>query len=172
MHQMCCGTGTFESDDHREEVIVDSDLGGGVLGGVAVTRHDEDDRFADMIDLILRQGIARARRRQRRMRDEQGQVLPHRSGEVLVGPDPDQTGSLQRLRDVDVDDPRVRVRAAHEGGFICRVPQVVEIVPAAGDQARVLAALDRRPEHLGRHRSWPPCSAMISAARRTDFTMF
>jgi hypothetical protein len=44
-------------------------------------------------------------------------------------------------------------------------------VRAAGDQLGVLDPLHRRPEQPGGHEA-PPRSRLISAARRTEATMF
>ena len=102
------------------------------------------------------------------MGDEQGEGLADPAGQVLVGPDADEAVDVEGVGDVDVGDPRVRVRAADEGGREGVAPEVVEVATTAGDEARVLLAPDGGTEHLGRH----GCSALISAARSTDFTMF
>ena len=80
-----------------------------------------------------------------------GSGSPTRPGEVLVGVDADDALDVERVGDVDVDDAGVGVRAADEGRGEGVVAEVVEVAAAAGDEARVLLALDRRAEHLRRH---------------------
>ena len=173
--------GGLDADDDGQLLVGDADALAGVLGDVAVGRDDHDDRLADVVDLVLGEGVAGAAVGQRRVRDEQGQRLADPAGEVLVDVDADDALDVDRVGRVDVDDAGVRVRAAHERGGEGVVPEVVEVAAAAGDEARVLLAPDRRAEHLRRHAcssavAPPACSAarsaLISAARRTLLTMF
>ena len=53
---------------------------------------------------------------ERRVRDQQRQRLGEPARQVLVGVDGDQPVHVERVADVDVEDPRVGVRAAHERG--------------------------------------------------------
>ena len=102
-----------------------------------------------------------------RVGDEQGEGLPDPPGEVLVDVDADDTLDVDRVGGVDVDDAGVGMGAAHEG---CRqgvVTEVVEVATAAGDEARVLLALDRRTEHLRRHAGPPPPSPSPSPSPPT-----
>jgi hypothetical protein len=129
-----------------------------------------------VVHLAVGQRVAGARRGQLRVRDEHRQRLGHRAGEVLVGVDRDQALDVQRGVDVDVDDPGVRVRAAHEGGGQRVGADVVEVAALAGDQPGVLAPADRLPEQLRRHRR-PPSprhgkkSFIAAAAWWTAFLM-
>ena len=78
------------------------------------------------------------------------------AGEVLPGVDRLDAVDLPRVVDVDVDDAGVGVRAADEGGREGAVAEVVEVAAVAGEQARVLAALDLLAELPGAHRAAPP----------------
>ncbi len=162
MHGALGAPRVVHPDDRRQEVVGDDDPLGGVLGEVAVAGHHHHDRLADVVDLVAGQRVAGARRGQRRVRDEQRQRLGDRAalglvggGEVVVGVDRDQAVDLERAGDVDVGDPGVRVRAAHERGGQRVVPEVVEEVRPAGDQLGVLDPLDRLAEQLGGHRGVP-----------------
>ncbi len=106
---------------------------------------------------------------QRRVRDQQRQVLRHpRAGvldQVVVGVDRDQPVDVQGRGDVDVDDARVRVRTADERRLQRVVPQVVEVAPATGDQPGVLDARDPLPEQPGRHAApGSGCGQQLGAA--------
>ena len=92
---------------------------------------------------------------QLRVRDEHRQRLGHRAAEVLVGVDRDEALDVQGAVDVDVDDPGVRVRAAHEGGGQRAGADVVEVAALADDQPGVLAPADRLAEQLRGHRGVP-----------------
>ena len=73
---------------------------------------------------------------------------------------------VERAGDVDVGDPRVRVLGAHERDLGGVVLEVVGEAPAAGQQPRVLAPLDRLAEHPRGHRA-----SSIAAAARTASTI-
>jgi hypothetical protein len=101
------------------------------------------------------------------VRDEHGQRLGERAGEVLVGVDGDQALDVEGGVHVDVDDAGVRVRAAHEGGGQRAGADVVEVAAPAGDEPGVLPPADRLPEQLRGH----PASFIVAAACRTAFLM-
>jgi hypothetical protein len=143
--------GGVHPDDDRSLLVGDPDPLAGVLRDVAVRGHDHDHRLADVVDLAVGQREPGPRRGQLRVRDEHRQRLGHRAGEVLVGVDRDDAVEVQARVDVDVDDPGVRVRAAHEGGGQRVVADVVEVAALAGDQPGVLASADRLAEELRRH---------------------
>ena len=166
--------GRGDADDRLEVVVRDADPGHCVLGDVAVDGDHEGDGLADVVHLVLRQGVLRAAVGERRVRDEQRQGLGHRVHEVVVRPDGQHALDVEHVGDVDVGDPRVGVRRAqHRGVQQPRVvgEQVVDVAALAAQEALVLDARDLRAEELGGHWS-PPRSRSISAARSTDFTMF
>ena len=152
---------------------------------VAVDGDHEGDRLADVVHLVLRQGVLRAAVGERRVRDEQRQRLGHRVGEVVVGPDGQHALDVEHVGDVDVGDPRVGVRRAQHRGVQQAwvvVEEVVDVAALAAQEALVLDARDLGAEELGGHWPSPPPSVVevraeraskpSSAARSTDFTMF
>ena len=116
MHQGGTGRALVDADDHGQLLVGDPDPLGGVLGDVAVAGHDHDDGLADVVDLVAGQGVAGARVGERRVRDQQGQRLGDPAGQVVPGVDRHDAVDVERVGDVDVDDPGVGVRAAHERG--------------------------------------------------------
>ena len=133
--------------DHRQRVVLDQDLLGGVDDRVAVRADHERDRVADVVDLVLgdrpvRRVVDVDPRRHPRHRQRRLQV------EVVAGEDGvDAVDRPSRAARVDRGDLRVRLGRAHE-----RRPQlpgdvdVVDVAGAAHDQPRVLLALDRPPD--------------------------
>ncbi len=184
VHEQVGGASGLDADDRGQRLVVDADPRAGVLGQVSVTRDDHDDGLTHVVDLVPGQGVLGAAMGQRGVGDEQGEGFADAAGQVLVGVDRDEALDVQGPGDVDVDDLGVGVRAAHEGGREGSPAEVVEELAAAGDQSGVLAATDGGAEHLGRHEPAPSLaarastpallrfSALICAARRTDFTMF
>ncbi len=168
--QVLGGARRVEADDRRQEVVVDHDPGHGVLGEVAVVGHDEGDRLADVVDLVLGQGVLRAPLGQGGVRDEQRQRLGHGALEVVVGPDGVDAFAVEDRVDVDRDDARMGVRAAEHRRVQGVAAHVVDIAPLATDEAVVLHALDRGADHPRRH--GVTSSAASSAARWTDRRMF
>ena len=160
-------------DDHVERLVVDVDQRECVLGRVAGLGHDRGDaraRERDAVDLerprrvdevldAARLPCARQRR----------QLL-----EVLAGEDGDDARGLRGLRRVDALDPRVREGRAQDRDV--RHPgqlEVVEVLRRAGDQARVLDALDGLADEPGgcldgRH----AVTSTTFAASWTAWTMF
>ena len=110
------GAGRWDADHRWKHLVVDGDAADRVLGDVAVVGHDEGDRLAHVVDLVLGQRVLGAAVGERRVRDEQRQRLGHRAGEVVVGPDGVHALEVEHLGDVDVEDPRVRVGRAQHGG--------------------------------------------------------
>jgi len=171
MHQHPGGAGRLQADHNRELVVVDLDALAGVLGHIAVGRDDHDNRLADVFDHLTSQAVGRHRVGQAGVGDQQRKAFSGLSVEVFVGVDRDDTRDLYRGRHVDVQDAGVRKGTADEGSGERALAEVVQITAVPGHQARVLPALDGRTEHLGRHAP-APRSLEISAARRTDLTMF
>jgi hypothetical protein len=119
--------GGVHPDDGGQLLVGDGDPLGGVLGEVAVAGHHHDDGLADVVDQVLGQRVPGARRVQLRVRDEHRQRLGHRAVEVVVGVDRDQALDVESGLHVDPGDPRVGVRAAHEGGGERPGADVVEV---------------------------------------------
>jgi hypothetical protein len=163
VHRVPSLAGGVHADDDRQLLVGDDDPLGGVLGEVPVGRDDHDDGLADVVHLAVGQRVASARGGQLRMRDQHGQRLGHRTSEVFVGVDRDQALDVERAFDVDVGDPRVRVRRPHERGGQRGVPDVVQVPPATDDQTGVLPTADRLTEELGGHRR-PPTSVRTAEA--------
>jgi hypothetical protein len=92
----------FHVDDGLERLVLDADLLGGTPGLLRVLRGDERDRLAEVADAVDREHRL------------VGELEPVRLRARHVGVREDRVHSLhrERLRDVDLEDPRVRVRAA------------------------------------------------------------
>ncbi len=102
-----------DTHDRREHLVRDVDLGARVLGDVPAVGDDHRDCLTDVVDLVLGERISVARGGDRRMRDQEGQVLRHLRGvvrEVVVRVDRVHAGQIQGGVDVDPGDPGVRVR--------------------------------------------------------------
>jgi hypothetical protein len=156
----------------RQQLVVDDHALRRVLGEVAVLGDHHHDRLADVVHLDVGEWVRRTPMGQRGMRDEQRQRLPHSAVEVVVGVDRHQPVDVERVGDVDVADPGMRVRAAHEGDLERVVAEVVEIATLTGEQTRVLTSLDRLPEHLRGHGAPRSGLSASSPARSTAATMF
>jgi hypothetical protein len=155
----------------RQGLVADRDEPGGVLGDVAVGRHDHDDRLADVVDLVLGQGVRRTPVRQRRVRDQQWERLAGTPVEVVIGVDRDQAIDVEGGTHVDVGDAGMGVRAPYERGGEGVLPEVVEVAATPGQQSGVLDPGDPLTEELGRH-AGAAASRLSSAARSTAATMF
>ena len=148
--------GVLDADDDGQLLVADPDARGGVLGDVAVAGDDHDHGLADVVDLVLGQAVAGAGVGHRGVRDEHRERLGDPAGEVVPGVDGLDAVDLPGVVDVDVDDPGVGVRAAHEGRRERAVAEVVEVAAVAGEQPGVLAALHLLAELPGAHRPTPP----------------
>ena len=171
--QQVAVAGVLDAHHGRQHVVVDADPVDGVLGDVAVDRHDHRDRLADVVDLVAGQGVLGAAVGERGVRDQQRQRLGHRPDEVLVGVDGHDPLDVEDGVDVDREDPGVGVRAAQDGGVQRAGHQVVGVLALPAQQPVVLDALDGLAEELGGHGCSPSGpSRTISAARHTAETMF
>ncbi len=171
VHEHVAGAGLLQTHHDRQLLVVDPDPLAGVLGDVAVGRDDHDHGLAHVVDQLGRQAVAGHRVGQRRVRDQQRQAVGHLAVQVLVRVDRDDALDVERVGHVDVEDAGVGVGAPHERRGERVVAEVVEVAAVAGQQARVLLALDRCTEHLRGH-DVASRSLVISAARRTDLMMF
>src|SRR3954471_15457176 len=132
-------------DDGVEQLVLDLDQVGGVLGDVARLSEHGDDALADVPDLV--DGEAAPRRLVRR-----GAEVRHRVGDLgrlRAGDDREHAGQRLRPRRVDRRDLRVGVRAAHERGVEHAAhAHVVDVAALAEQELRVLDAADRLPDPL------------------------
>ncbi len=172
-------TGGVDPHHGFEELVRHLDGLAGVLRDVPVDRHHHHHGFADVVHLVLGERVRRPRCVQGRVRDEQRQRLADSSalccigvGEVVVGVDGDDALDVERAGDVDVEHPRVGVRAADERRGQRAAPQVVEVAAATREQPRVLDPGDPLAEELRGHERASACSRRSSAARSTAFLMF
>jgi len=164
--------GGLQPDHRRQRLVGHRDALGGVLGDVAVAGHDHRHRLADVPHHAVGQRVGGPRGVQAGVGDQQRQRLGDPAVEVLVGVDGDQAVDVQRAADVDVEDPRVGVRAAHEGRRQRAGAEVVEEAAVAAGQPGVLPPGDRLAEDPGGHGSGAPSPFSSSAARSTEATMF
>ena len=83
---------------------------------------------------------------------------------LLAGEDGDHARDGERLAAVDRLDARVRVRRAHDGHVRhAGQHEVVHVLGGAGDEARILAALDGGAEDARAHAAPPFFSAAVAA---------
>jgi hypothetical protein len=136
-------------DDRRQRLDLELDR----LGRVARLRQrlgdDGGDRVADVAHLAL--GEHRMLRLEHRLAEAVGDLpaAGHTAdgGEVLGGEDLQHTGHRGRPGGVESGDPAVRhVRAQEDGMGLARPVQVVGVAAAAGQEAYILAALQRRAD--------------------------
>src|SRR5919201_1321914 len=88
-------------DDRLERLVLDSDLLGGSPGLLGVLGGDECDRLTEVADAVARE---------HRLIGEL-EAVGLRPGHVVVREDGVDAGHLQRLAEVDLEDPGMRVRA-------------------------------------------------------------
>ena len=133
-----------DADHGRQHLVLDDDPGGGILGQVTVLGDHHDDRLADVVDHAVGQRVPGPRGVQRRVRDQHRQRLGGRALQVLVGVDRHHALDVQRLGDVDVADPGVRVRRPDERRLESAGADadVVGVAAVAGDQPQVLDPAD------------------------------
>ena len=142
-------------DDHGDGLADEAHL----VRGQREMRRDEDLRAV----AVGEEDVRRARR-ERPVRDG-FQTVAQRVG---AGEHGEHAGERERLRGVDRDDARVRVRRAQHGGpGLAGEVDVVAEAAAAGEQARVLLARDRLADAcVGVERAGHVCVAASSAAAR------
>ena len=173
---------------HRQVLVLDLDQVARVLGDVAVLGDHRRHRFADVAHPVDREAVLH-HRRARELRRRAGHLLRFRAGEHEV-----HAGERLRLRGVDTLDAGVRPVAAQDRCVRhARERDVVDVLAVAGQEARVLDALEvladvlvallrrlllpaRRNVALGgdvlrKGRSHFAPSCISSAARWTDSTM-
>ncbi len=167
----------LEVEDGGELFVLDGDDLGRVVGLAA--RLGDDHRHPVTLEprLVLRE------RPVIRGLDVLGDRPDHRQGagplarQVGAAPGPDHARHLQRLRDVDLLDARVRERAPDDGEVEhAGDRQVVDEAALPRQERRVLLAQDRLSDELLGDRHLDPLQAfapdIVPAASRMDFTMF
>ena len=176
VHERCVGVERLgDIRDHLERLVLDLDELGRVLRDRPRLRHDDCDTVADVPRLVERE------REVRRHPDlfGDGPRAGQRAGpvgcELRAAEGGDDALDLPRGGEVDLADPRVRIRAADDGEpDLARKVDVVDELAVAGDELPVLLARDRRADDAaggerlggGHHASTP------TAAARTAATMF
>jgi hypothetical protein len=133
MQKGALGHGGLDAGGHRQRLVVDEHPLGGVLGEVAVARHDDAYGLADVAGDVDCGGVmddAGSKRRAEgaRVRRDLG-----------AGHDADHAGQRARRCGIDRADARVRERRSHDG---CArdVGQRVEVVdePALPSQEGIV----------------------------------
>ena len=134
-------------EHERQRLVLDLDELGRVARELASPRSHRGDRIPDVPHLADREGVVLDVRAGRR------RELEERIGEdrhLVAGECPVDAVELERLRDVDGLDPRMRIRRAHEVDEAHLVPlDVVEEDALALDEALVLLARDVLPDEAG-----------------------
>ena len=137
--------GVLGIDDGRERGVLDVDERAGVLDLVAVLADHAGDEVADEADLVRRQG--RHLHRQEPLDRRRDPQRRRRSRQVATGQHRRDARRPPRGVDVDPADPRMGVRAAHEGGVKqARRRQVADVAAAPEDQLLRLARAQRRAD--------------------------
>ncbi len=106
VHERCCvGDCLVDAEDAGERLVIDPDALAGFLGGGLVDGADGDDCFADEAHLL---------HGQRRLLARLGHPAPGEAAEVAPGQHTPDAFHRERRSGVDVQDPRMRMRAAQE----------------------------------------------------------
>ena len=128
---------------YRRQRLVDHlDARSGVLGEVAVGRHDAGDGIADEAHLVDRQRAALDRQQALDRRRQPQRRCPLRN--LTSGDDRMHAAETARVIAVDRDNARMGVRRAQEVGMQrARDRDVVEEAAAAGEEAAVFAPQQR-----------------------------
>jgi hypothetical protein len=174
VNQSRAGAQTLFQIDYRRKLLeFDVDIVERVLGDIAALGDHDHQRFADMADLVLREWHLRAFvendafDRGRRHQDRAG--LPV-GAEVACDVGGDHARPLQGLRNVDLQDFRMRYLAAQQSGM--QHPRQLDVVDKqrlAGEKPAVFVALDRFAECASGHSGQP---RIRIAAASTASTMF
>ena len=138
----------FRIEHRRQRLEIELDQLRRVLGGIAVLRHDDRDRLADMADLVvgqqrllridelvLHQRRPLARQRHLRIRHRRQHARELRSGQHKGN-----AGRCGCARHIDRLDARMRLRAAHEHRMQhVRQIEIGNVLAATGQEPPVLA---------------------------------
>ena len=161
--------------DRRERLVLDLDELGRVLRDRPRLGHDHGDAVADVPCLVEGEREVRRHPDLFGYRPGAGQRAGPVGGELGTAEGGDDTLNLAGRGEVDLADPRVRVRAAHDREpDLAGQVDVVDELAVAGDELPVLLARDRGADDAaggeglsGRHHASAP-----TAAVRTAATMF
>jgi hypothetical protein len=154
------GGGGRRGADHRgPRLVVDHHQLGGVGGLLRGLGHDERHRIAHVTDPLPREGRPRRREGGRTVpalpRGIGGQVPEPVGREIGAGQHGQRAGGLPGVGGADAEDPRVRVRRAHDHGVgLTRQIHVVGVAAQPLEEPPVLHAADglAHRELLARHR--------------------
>ena len=140
----------------RQRLVVDDHFSAASLACSDRLGDDEGDRGADVADAIGRQHVMRRHRHRRAVAVGQHDVGRRAGGgemrnalepvgqRVLAGQHREHAGHGARRGDVDRTDQRVGMRRAHRGAVgLAGQIDVVAVIAAAGDEARVFLAAYR-----------------------------
>ena len=129
----------------RKRLVIDLDQCGGILGDVAAVGHDDGDRLAGIDGLGARERIGHEEFGDRGTGHEQRQrIAAQRLRQVGEGEHEMHAGERSRRLGADTADFRMRMGAAHERGMKrSGQAHVVDEAALAGEQRRILLALDR-----------------------------
>ena len=149
-HRRVVAHGVADVQDRRQHVVLDGDRLGGLFGLPQGGRRHRGDRVAVIERLVLRHHVARQVGEVGRGLARLGDA-DRRRREVRAGDHGLDAGHRFRLRGVDREDARVRVRAAHE----LRVQhagqrQVGAVVGVAGDLVQPVVTDRPRAQDLVR----------------------
>jgi hypothetical protein len=158
---MLAGSGLGGVGDRGQDVEVDVDQLGGILGLRQALGDDEGDRLPDIAHLPDRETEMRAPEHRRAVRPLALQRHPHRADaggdEVVAGIDRQDARRGLRRRQIDRADRGMRVRRAqHHGMGLAEQVDVVLEAAVAAQEALVLEAPHRLPDSELAHCSMSP----------------
>ena len=165
-----------EVDVSRQDIVVDLDGLGRVLGLLLAIGHDHGHRVADIAHRIdrhhgMRRGFVRlAVLVLDNPAADQAAYLG--IGQVLAGEDRHDTRHLRGICRLDTLDFGMRMRRAQEvsvGG--ARQRQIVDVAACAGEEALVFLAGDARTDSGWGVHGYTPAAFMAGAAARMALTM-
>jgi hypothetical protein len=145
----------FEIDHGRQLLELDVDIVERVLGDISACGDHDGEGFADMANLVL--GERNLRPLVENDTGNRGRGHQQRAGlpvitEVVGGVGGDHARSLQGLRNIDLQDSRMRDLAAQQRRM--QHPRQFDVIDEqrlAGEKPAILVALDRFSERAGRH---------------------
>ena len=134
--------------DRRQEIVVDVDQRGGVLGDIAAVGDDDRDRLTNVRHLAVGEREApHAVERRAGIGMPHHAALGHDRREVVEGEHGVHARQRQRGILHDAADRGMRVRAAHEAGMQhVRHDDIVDEAALATQERRVFDAVDARPD--------------------------
>ena len=154
-------------DDRRQRLVIDGDGLGRVLRLRQRLGDDDGDVIADVAHLAKRQRRVRAGLHRRAVlgmdhpaADQPADLVGR---QILARQHREHAGLRLRGGGIDRADGGVRVRRAQEGGIgLPRAGEVVDVMPAAGDEALVFLAAHRGADSRRGHGGPPFCPSSSS----------